>query len=161
MLPDRRACSAPPQERYLDVQDGYPLIAVLATTSALTVGSEWLWHPSAVVNALLISQLGLVICFCRFFIQANRWGVFWHYGPGWIRGSILLHDIESCQVVADRFAYGWGFQKTALGWRYCRSGSSVLVIQRRDGRKVRLSTARAHELRRFINSAIERPPKFL
>ena len=160
MAPDPRARAIDQQERFAEVQNGFPLIALLATTSALTVLSEWLWSPNAILNGLLVLQLCSVICFCTHVIQVNRWGIFWHFGPGWIRGSIPLHDIESCEVVTAHLAYGWGFQKTTLGWRYCRSGSSVLVVHRRNGKKVRLSTARAHELRRFINQAISPRSRF-
>lgn len=135
---------------YVDLQKGHPLIFVLAVTSFLTFCSTWFVRPPYVATFLLIPQLAALICFCTLFIRVWDGYLCWQYGPGWIRGRVLLADIVTTHILITPFAYGWGFLRTPSGWKFRSKGALAVEIRTRDGKRFRLGTMRAHMLQHVI-----------
>jgi hypothetical protein len=138
---------------YSDVQKGYPLIYLLALTSLATLASTWFVRPPIITTLLLMPQLASLVCFCTLFIRISDGCLNWQFGPGWIRGQVLLSEIITTHIVRTPCAYGWGFCRTARGWRFNRGGALAIEIHCRGGRRFRLGTTRAHELQHFVESA--------
>lgn len=63
------------------------------------------------------------------------------FGPGLIRKSFRLKDVQSVTVVRNRWIYGWGIRLTPHGWLYSVSGlDAVELTLAGRGRKVRIGT---------------------
>lgn len=142
--------SSPRPAEYVDVQKGYPLVALLATTSLATLGSTWMAGPHLAATLILFPQLASMVCFCTLLIRVKDGGLTWRFGPGWIHGRIPLSEIVTTHIVMSPFAYGWGFRRTLSGWRFHHWGALAIVIHCRGGKRLRLGTSRAHELQQFL-----------
>jgi hypothetical protein len=138
---------------YADVQKGYPLLWTLAATSVATFVSTWFVRPPYLATLLLLPQLAALVCFCTLFIRVSGGCLTWQFGPGWIRGRILLSDIVTTRIILSPFAYGWGFRQTGSGWRFHRDGALALEILCVGGKRLRLGTTKAHALQQFIECA--------
>jgi hypothetical protein len=138
---------------YSDVQKGYPLIYLLTLTSLVTLCSTWIIRPPILATLLLIPQLVSLVCFCTLYIRIRDGRLDWQFGPGWIRGHLLLSQIVTTHIVRTPCAYGWGFCRTTRGWRFHRGGALAIEIHCRGGRRLRLGTTRAHELQHFVENA--------
>lgn len=145
----RRRSPAQTQE-YVDVQSGLPLTALLALTSFATIASTKLLGPHLIVTLLLFPQLVGMVCFCSLVIRVKEGVLSWKSGPGWLRGQVPLAQIVSMRVIKTRLAFGWGLRRSRFGWRFARETALALELHCRGGRRLRLGTARAHELRRFL-----------
>lgn len=139
-------------QEHIEVQKGYPLVGLLAMTSLATLGAAWSWGPHAATTLLLIPQLFAMVCFCTLLIRVKDRFLSWQFGPGWIQGKVALSEIITTRIVMTPFAYGWGFRRTAKGWRFNRGGSLALEIHCRGGKRLRLGTAQAHQLQHCLES---------
>ncbi|HSI14969.1 MAG TPA: hypothetical protein VK961_23150 [Chthoniobacter sp.] len=145
-VPRRRAV-------FVDVQKGYPLIYLLTATSFVTLVSTWFVSPPYVATLLLLPQLAALVCFCTLFIQVKEGCITWQFGPGWIRGRVLLSEVVTTRIILSPFAYGWGFRRIGSHWRFHRDGALALEIIYRGRRRLRLGTTRAHALQHCIECA--------
>src|SRR5512143_1230918 len=80
----------------------------------------WLVVAFAVLGILTFGAMTIVV-------DQDRLS-FW-FGPGWIRRSFRLADIESWTAVRNPWWYGWGSHLTPQGWLYNVGG--------RGGRRTR------------------------
>lgn len=135
---------------FVDLQKGHPLIFALGVTSFLTFCSTWVVKPPYLATLVLVPQLAVLICFCTLFIRVRDGWLFWQFGPGWIRGKILLSDVVTTHIVMTPFAYGWGFLRTPSGWKFRGRGALAVQIRTRGGKCLRLGTTRAHALQQVI-----------
>lgn len=138
---------------YVDVQKGYPLLCLLAVTSLATLAATWFVRPPILTTLILLPQLVAFVCFCTLFIRVREDCLAWQFGPGWIRGEVLLSQVATTQIVMSPFAYGWGFRRSVRGWTFHPGGALAIVILCRDGKRLRLGTPRAHELQHVIERA--------
>lgn len=134
---------------YVDVQKGSALLDALSLSSTLTLISTVIW-PNLIGTLALLGQLGTMVCFCTLFIRVKEGYLMWQFGPGWVRGKVALPEIETCRVVRRRLAYGWGSCRTQRGWAFNPAGALALEIVYGGGRRLRLGTPRAHELRHIL-----------
>src|ERR1700744_2987038 len=87
---------------YVDLQKGYPLLAVLSVTSLVTLASTWIVRPPIIKTLFLLPQLALLVCYCSLFIRVTDGCLTWQFGPGWIRGKVLLSQVVTTQIVRNR-----------------------------------------------------------
>lgn len=135
---------------YRRTQIGYLTLGVSAGAGLLvayllvsTVPGPSLWFGLAVLllAGILFSSLTTEVtqdCF-----------TFW-FGPGLIRRSFALSDIESCTPVLNPWFYGWEIHWTPDGWLYSVSGTQALELKLRTGSKIRVGTDEPSELCRII-----------
>lgn len=64
---------------------------------------------------------------------------FW-FGPGWIRRSFRLADIQTWTAVKNPWWYGWGIHLTPDGWLYNVGGTGAVQLGLQDGRRLRVGT---------------------
>ncbi len=76
-----------------------------------------------------------------------------HFGPGLIRKTLKISEIESCEIVRNPWYYGWGIHATSKGWIYNVSGFEALEIFMKDGRRLRIGTDEPEILRKVIVEA--------
>ena len=75
------------------------------------------------------------------------------FGPGLIRKTLRISDIESCEIVRNPWYYGWGIHATSKGWVYNVSGFEAVEIFMNDGRRLRVGTDEPEILRKVIIEA--------
>lgn len=79
------------------------------------------------------------------------------FGPGLIRKTLKIAEIESCEIVRNPWYYGWGIHATSKGWIYNVSGFEAVEIFMSDGRRLRLGTDEPELLRKVILEAQKNP----
>lgn len=142
-------------ERYKHTQIGYVIlfalgggVLLIATLLAL-YGFNWV--PFIVLLILAIC-LGL---FSTLTVKIDQDTLEVRFGPGVIRKRFPLKDIESCQVVTNRWYYGWGIRLTPHGWLFNVSGLTAIELQFRGGRRFRIGTDDPEGLATAIQRSLE------
>jgi hypothetical protein len=74
------------------------------------------------------------------------------FGPGLIRKKFKLNDIESCNIVRNKWWYGWGIHLTPGGWLFNVGGLDAVELVMKNGRKYRIGTDEPEKLSAFIQS---------
>ena len=78
------------------------------------------------------------------------------FGVGLIRRQFRVKDIESVEVVRNRWWYGWGIRITPHGWLFSVSGLDAVQIKLRKGRQYRIGTDEPEALLAAIRAAMPR-----
>ncbi|MFU8896824.1 MAG: hypothetical protein ACNA8J_10590 [Gammaproteobacteria bacterium] len=122
------------------------------------------------VVLLLVSQLGsqpllLVLLALLVFVAVSCSSltvivtpsslVFW-FGPGVLRKTIALREVEGVEPVRNPWYYGIGLRVTPRGMLYNVSGLSAVEITRRDGTRLRLGTDEPERLTAALRQALSR-----
>ena len=81
--------------------------------------------------------------------------VFW-FGPGILRKTVALREIERVEPVKNPWYYGIGLRVTPRGMLYNVSGLSAVEIPKRDGSQVRLGTDEPERLAAALRQALDR-----
>jgi hypothetical protein len=76
---------------------------------------------------------------------------FW-FGPGILRRSFALAEIDSCAAVTNPWWYGWGIHLTPRGWLYNVAGRRAVELALRDGRTLRIGTDEPEQLCQVITT---------
>lgn len=91
----------------------------------------WMVVAVAVLGVFGFSSMTVVVDQARL--------AFW-FGPGWIRRSFPLAEIDSWTAVSNPWWYGWGIHFTPHGWLYNVGGTEAVQLELRDGRRLRVGT---------------------
>jgi hypothetical protein len=81
--------------------------------------------------------------------------VFW-FGPGILRRTESLSNIESVEPVKNPWYYGIGLRVTPRGMLYSVSGLSAVEVTRNDGSRFRLGTDEPEKLTAALRQALSR-----
>jgi hypothetical protein len=142
-------------EQYRHTQMGYltltlaGAVLILCVALMLAVGFNWIGFIVALsIGICMILFYSLTVEVGKDFLKIN-------FGPGVIRKSFLLKDMEACQQVKNPWYYGWGIRWTPQGWLFNVSGLSAVEIRMKNGKKYRIGTDVPHELESIIRQAIE------
>jgi hypothetical protein len=125
---------------YVHTQIGYVMIAIYAVL-ILIVGYL---IRDAELN--LAAQAGLVVLlialltFTTLKVSVDQQKVQIRFGLGIFSKGFLLSEIETCEVVMNRWYYGWGIRYTPHGWLYCVSGLTAVELQMKNGKRYRIGT---------------------
>jgi hypothetical protein len=76
---------------------------------------------------------------------------FW-FGPGVLRRSFPLADVQSCTPVTNPWWYGWGIHLTPYGWLYNVGGREAVQLTLRTGRALRVGTDEPQRLCETIDA---------
>ncbi len=72
-----------------------------------------------------------------------------------IHRSFSIRDVVSSKVVGAPWYYGWGVRLVPHGWLYRVSGSHVVEIVMRNGKRYMIGTDEPQRLSDFINGQLE------
>jgi hypothetical protein len=139
---------------YKHTQIGY---VILIGTGAGILFILYLILTRGSSGILLAVLLILIICallFASLTIEVDRHTIDARFGPGIIRKSFRIDDVQDCKVVGNPWYYGWGIRLTPHGWLYNVSGAHAVEIEFKSGKKVRLGTDDPDGLNRTIKAAI-------
>jgi len=113
-------------------------------------GFNWIGFAVLVITAICLVLFATLTVVIKDDVLEIR------FVSGIIRKKFLLKDIESCQVVKNRWYYGWGILLIPHGWLYNVSGSYAVEIEIKAGKKYRNGTDVPKELGKVIRSTIEK-----
>ena len=143
-------------KRYQHTQIGYLIIIILVIVSVFIVYFMDVQDFNWIAFTILIIFGVCLVLFATLtvVIEGNVLGI--RFGPGVIRKTFPLKDIESCRVVKNPWYYGWGIHMTPHGWLFNVSGSYAVEIKMKSGRKYRIGTDVPNDLEKAILQSIER-----
>ena len=136
---------------YRHTQIGYLTIgasagAAAALGASLRVSSRPL--PSLWFGLAVLVPVAIVFGSLTTEVRQDRFT--FRFGPGLIRRSFLLADIESCTAVVNPWTYGWGIRWTPDGWLYNVSGTQAVELKLYGGKKLRVGTDEPAQLCQMI-----------
>lgn len=111
-------------------------------------------HPGLLLLLGVLVAVAVVFSSLTVEITASSL-VFW-FGPGVLRQTVALAEIEQVEVVRNPWYYGVGLRITPRGMLYSVSGLSAVEITRKDGGRFRLGSDEPDRLARALKQAIER-----
>lgn len=76
------------------------------------------------------------------------------FGPGLIRKSFMVADIEHTVIVRTHWYNGWGIKLIRGGWLYNVSGLDAVQISMRNGKIYQIGTDEPQQLLAAIKHAI-------
>lgn len=141
-------------EEYRHTQTGYLVLVAVgggalcaAAVMALT-GFHWL--PLSVALLLWVC----LVLFSSLTVTVDAEKIVARFGPGVIRKTFLLSDVESCEAVRNQWYWGWGIRWIVHGWLYNVSGLSAVELRMKSGRRNRIGTDEPGELQKAIQRFI-------
>lgn len=107
--------------------------------------------------AIIVFVYLTVINMCLLRIQVEQNVLRWYFGVGFPRKTIALGDIETVNVVRNKWWYGWGIRKLVSGgWLYCVHGLDAVEIKTNTGKIVRLGTDEPKQLARVLQTSVNK-----
>lgn len=95
---------------------------------------------------LILSQFSaLTVIVDRDFIKIR-------FGAGIFRKNITRSQIISTTIVRNPWYYGFGIRYTPTGWIYNVSGLDAIELFLKNGKKIRIGTDDAKNLKRYIDN---------
>ncbi len=146
---------------YRHTQTGWVIIVSLGGALVFVVGLALLLNaggaplPPPVTGLLGIVSAVLLICLVLFgslTVSVDAVRVEARFGPGLIRVSFPLAEIDACRVVRNEAWMGWGIHYYGRGWLYNVSGMKAVELQLRDGRECRIGTDEPEALSAAIST---------
>lgn len=122
---------------------GIPLIAILITAFLTKTNLSLMLSFFIVALCLLILFYSLTVEIANDYLK-------FYFGIGLIKFKINIEEIYSCEIVKNPWYYGWGIRLTPNGWLYNISGFQALEINLKNGKRFRLGTDEAEELRKTL-----------
>ena len=108
----------------------------------------------------LIGMLIVLVALCLFAtltVSVGSRTMTVRFGPGVIRKSFRLEDIETVQAVKNPWYYGWGIRYTPRGWLYSVSGLSAIELKMKSGKTCRIGTDDPTGLTNALGRALRDP----
>jgi hypothetical protein len=124
---------------YRHTQIGYVTLAALIAGVGVM---SWTFRPggySAREVALLLLMAAAAVLFSTLTVEITPEGLHVLFGPGLIRRTIPLDEIESAKVIRVPWYVGWGMRWTGH-WLYNVSGRMAILLQLRRGRAFGVGT---------------------
>lgn len=138
---------------YKHTQSGYVIIVALGVMALLVTAFGFKSHPP--MPPLIVAWILLVsaVLFWSLTIEISEDQLRWSFGPGVIRKSVPLPEIESVEPVRIHWWHGWGIHLTGYGWLYNVSGWEAVEVRLKSGKRFRLGTDEPERLVEAIRGA--------
>mgnify|MGYP000505953571 FL=1 len=98
----------------------------------------------------------VMLLFHALTVEVARGYLVIRFGVGLVRKRWPLKEIESVEIVRNRWWYGWGIRLTPHGWLFNVSGSDAVQVRLESGKQVRIGTDEPEKLQRAIMDAVAR-----
>src|SRR2546430_16192047 len=124
---------------YKHTQVGHLTIGILLGTGAVTAGLL-VARPGAVLvlGSVLVALLIAAFLFGSLTTEVDEQRFTFWFGPGVMRRSFALSQIQSCTPVTSPWWYGRGIHWTPDGWLYNVAGGGAVQLTLADGRRLRV-----------------------
>ena len=123
---------------YVHTQIGYALLAIYGVAIPIVGYLIRDVELNSVSQAALILLLAALLTFSTLRVNVDHRTISIQFGFGIIRKSFSVSEIETYQVVRNRWYYGLGIRYTPRGWLYCVSGLSAIELQMKNGKYYRI-----------------------
>jgi hypothetical protein len=114
-------------------------IALVAALAVAVYTVAWLGSRLILWLVVAVAVLG-IFTFGSMTVEVDQDRLSFWFGPGWIRRSFRLAEIESWTAVTNPWWYGWGIHLTPQGWLYNVGGRGAVHLKLRDNRQLRVGT---------------------
>jgi len=136
---------------YKHTQVGHLTIGILLSTGAVTAGLLAARTGAVLVlGSVLVALLMAAFLFGSLTTEVDEQRFTFWFGPGVMRRSFALSQIQSCTPVTSPWWYGRGIHWTPDGWLYNVAGGGAVQLTLADGRRLRVGTDEPEELCRLI-----------
>jgi hypothetical protein len=133
-------------QKYKRTQVGFTMLAVMFGV-ILLIDLIMIITGLNIVATLVVFVLFVVaFLFSTLTIELNNGLLTASFGPGLIRKTVRLDEVQSCQPVTNPWYYGLGIHLTPNGWLYNVSGTQAIELTLHNGRKIRFGTAQPDKL---------------
>lgn len=135
---------------YKHTQTGYTTIILLMIGFIIAAYGTIAYGENIFVLVVLFI---ITICFPLFFsltITIDNEYLSFSFGIGIIKRRFPLKEIQSFRIVRNAWYYGWGIRLTPHGWLYNVSGFTALEIVLKSGRRHRIGTDNAEDLKEAL-----------
>ena len=146
---------------YRHTQNGTLLVALLGAAVLVTLlilgavpaapdeeGGRWVAGLTAVI------LVTVAFLFRSLTITVGNGVLSWSFGPGLIRKSVRLANIERVVPTRTSPLAGWGIHWTGRGWLYNVAGRGAIEVQMKDGRRFLLGTDEPGRLARAVEDGL-------
>jgi len=138
---------------YKHTQVGHLTIGILLGAGAVTAGLLVARPgPVLVLGVVLVVLLSAAFLFGSLTTEVDDQRFTFWFGPGVMRRSFALSQIESCTPVTSPWWYGRGIHWTPYGWLYNVASGGAVQLTLSDGRRLRVGTDEPEQLCRLIQS---------
>ena len=129
------------------------VLCVAAILVVLALASEF--RPEVLLVTLPALAILVVVgwLFSSLTVTVSRDVVAWSFGPGLLKWSLPVADIEAVESTRTSPLVGWGIRWTPSGMVYNVSGFDAVRIRTRTGRTLRIGTDEPEELRHALENA--------
>ncbi|MCK5534936.1 hypothetical protein KAI68_07450 [bacterium] len=108
----------------------------------------------ASVLILSVILLCSIILFFKLTVVGNKDFVEIKFGIGLIRKKFYFKEIKSCEVIRNKWWYGYGIRKSPKGWLFNISGLDAVALSMKNGKVYRIGTDEPQKLSEFIQKSI-------
>ena len=113
-------------------------VIIIVLIAAL--GNEEATASLVVSGAFMVLIMIVVLWFSRLTVAVGSGEVRVHFGTGWPRRVISVHDIVGFRPVRNRWYYGWGMRRTPGGWMFNVWGLDAIELELADGKSFRIGS---------------------
>ena len=127
-------------KNYVHTQIGYALLAIYGVVIPIVAYLIRDVEFNGLSQAALILLLVALVTFSTLRVKVDHRTIKIQFGFGVIRKGFPVSEIETYQVVRNRWYYGLGIRYTPRGWLYAVSGLSAIELQMKNGKYCRIGT---------------------
>ncbi|MDD5556713.1 MAG: hypothetical protein PHN82_05615 [bacterium] len=139
--------------RYRNVQIGNALIVILGAGIIILANLLNAYGFRASIFVILVVLLAALALLHSLTVEVDDRSVLASFGPGLVRRRIPLDAIAEVRVERAPWYYGYGIRWTPMGWTFRVSGSHVVQLVLRDGRRFCIGTPEPEVLARAVDDA--------
>jgi hypothetical protein len=140
---------------YRHTQVGYLAAGALAVTMLVGLSQLMTGRPQPVAVAALLFLALALVNFASLTIAVDGERVVARFGPGLIRVSFRLADIETVRVIRNSPLWGWGLRLVSTGWLFNISGLWAVELHMKNGRRHRLGSDEPEALAGAIQTQLQ------
>lgn len=141
-------------ERYEHAQRGTWLMAIGAVSVLrILIGIKRNGFSVGSFIALLVNGV-VFAAFSNLHVAVDGQALELRFRPGFVSRRVLLSEIESCEVVSNRWYWGWGMRLTPRGTLYNVGGLRAVEVCMRSGRRFRVGSDEPERLAEAVRAGL-------
>ena len=102
----------------------------------------------------LVVNLLMLVAFSHLHVVVDDQALAVCFRPGFVRRRVPLSEIESCEVVTNRWYWGWGVRLTPRGTLYNVSGLRAVEVCLHSGRRLRVGSDEPERLAEAVRAGL-------
>jgi hypothetical protein len=102
----------------------------------------------------LTVDLLILVAFSNLQVVVDEEALELRFKPGFVSRRLPLSEIESCEVVSNRWYWGWGVRVTPHGALYNVGGLRAVEVRLQSGRRVRVGSDEPERLAEAVRAGL-------